>query len=403
MLLKRGFEDVKVIEYGNLISAPYCSKLFADLGAETLKIESPGQGDIARRKAPFLKDIPGNERSGLFLYLNTNKRGITLNLEKTAGREIFKKLIKDADILIEDTSPGTLGALALGYSDLKTINPALVMTSITAFGQTGPYRGYKGTDLTSWHMSGIGITTPRHAGTEEQEPLRVAQTADYITGMTAAVATQCALYVQRRTGLGQHVDISSLEALVRMSAWSLVYWPYEHRSPTRADGTSVAPYHFIKCKDGWFFAACSQEHHWERFVEMLGNPEWAKEALFEDGYLRGELWESLKSLIEDSTMNYTKAEIFEMAKAHKLPLAPFHSVGEVVEHKQLKEREFFVTAEHPVTGKLTYPGVPYKSTAATWSIRRPAPMLGQHNGDIYGRQLGYTESELAEMYEAGVI
>ena len=401
--MRRGLEDIKVVEYGNLISAPYCSKLLADLGAEILKIESPGRGDRARRKAPFLKDIPGKERSGLFLYLNTNKCGLTLNLEKTAGRVIFKELIKDADILIEDTSPGTLAALGLGYGDLKTINPALVMTSITPFGQTGPYKRYKGTDLTSWHMSGTGIITPRHVGTKGQEPLRVAQMADYITGMTAAVATQCALYVQRRTGLGQQVDVSALEALARMAAWSLAYWPYEHRSPTREDRNSSAPYHFIRCKDGWVFAACTQEHHWERFVDMLGNPEWAKEALFKDGYLRGDQWEALEPLIEVWTMEHTKAEVFEMAKAYKLPLAPLHSIAEAVEHKQLRERGFFVTAEHPVAGKLTYPGVPYKSTVPTWSIRRPAPMLGQHNDDIYGNRLGYKETELGEMHKMGVI
>ena len=401
--MKRGLEDIKVVEYGNLISAPYCSKLLADLGAETVKIENPGQGDIARGKGPFLKDIPGGERSGLFLYLNINKRGITLNLEKTAGREIFKKLIENADILIEDTKPGAMAALGLGYNELKSINPSLVMTSITSFGQTGPYKGYKGSDLTSWHMSGVGIITPRHVGTTEQEPLRVTQMADFITGMTAAVATLCALHVQRQTGLGQQVDVSALEALARLSGWSLSYWPYEHRSLTRADRTNFAPYHFIKCKDGWVFAACSEDHHWQRFVDMMGNPEWAEQELFQDKISRGTHWESLEPLIEDWTMRYSRAEIFDMAKTHKLPLAPLNSVAEVVENRQLQAREFFVNIEHPTAGKLTYPGVPYKSSVPAWSIRRPAPMLGQHNDDIYCNQLGYTETELAEMYEAGVI
>jgi len=401
--LKLAIEDVRVVEYGNLIGAPYCSKLLADLGAETIKIEKPGQGDSARRKPPFLKDIPGKERSGLFLYLNTNKYGVTLDIEKEPGREIFEKLIKDADIFVEDTEPGKLTALGLGYDKLKSINPSLVVTSITPFGQTGPYKNYKGTDLTSWHMSGVGMITPRHVGTTEQEPLRVMQMADFVTGMTAAVATLCALHVQRRTGIGQQVDVSGLEAMVRLAAWTIAYWPYEHRNPSRADRTAIAPYHFLKCKDGWMFAANSEPHHWKRFVEMMGNPPWAQEEIFEDRFSRGAHWESIEQLITDWTMKYTRAELFEISKAKKTPLGPLNSMAEVLENRQLQEREFFITAEHPEAGELTYPGVPYKSPGHKWRVRKPAPLLGQHNADIYCNHLGYTEAELARMYKTGVI
>ena len=162
--MNTALHDVRVVEYGSLITAPYCSKLMADLGAEIIKVEKPGEGDAARRRQPFLNDIPGIEHSGLFLYLNANKLGVTLNLEKPAGRDIFKKLIKDADILIEDTRPGELGELGLGYSDLQLLNPALVMTSITPFGQTGPYKDYKGNDYIAWHMSGASYVTPHFGG-----------------------------------------------------------------------------------------------------------------------------------------------------------------------------------------------------------------------------------------------
>ena len=401
--MKPALEDVKILEYGELISAPFCSKMLADLGASTLKIEHPEQGDVARRKSPFLKGIPGKERSGLFLYLNTNKRGVTLNLEKATGRDVFKKLIEDTDILIENTMPGTMEAIGLGYDTLKSINPSLVMTSITSFGQTGPYRGYKGNDLTGWHMSGIGIITPRHVGTTEQEPLKIMQLADFITGMTAAVATLCALHVQRRKGIGQQVDVSALETLLKLAAWSISYWPYEHRSPTRADRTAFGPYHFIKCKDGWFFAACSEEHHWQRMVVMMGNPTWAQQPLFNGRLQRGEHWESIDSLITNWTMKYTRAEIFEMAKANKVPIAPLNTMAEVLGNRQLHERDFFVTAEHPEAGKLTYPGIPYKSPGVDWTIRTSAPLLGQHNEEVYCNQLGYTKAQLTEMHKTGVI
>jgi len=401
--LRLALGDVKVVEYGHSISAPYCSKLLADMGAEVIKIEEPGQGDIARSREPFLNDIPDSERSGLFLYLNTNKRGITLNLEKATGREIFQKLIKNADILIEDTKPGRMAALGLGYRKLKSINPSLVMTSITPFGQTGPYKNYKGSGLTSWHMGGIGYVTPHWAGTTEQEPLRALQTGSFVTGITAAVATMCALHVQRHTSLGQQVDVSQLESMVIALGYLGAYWPYEHRSTTRASRSDFAPMHFLKCKDGWMQTTCPREYHWERWVNMMGNPEWAEEELFQTRESRGEHWESLEPLMTKWTMKHTKVEIFELAKAHKIPLAPANSIAEVVQSKQLKERGFFIDVEHPKTGKLNYPGAPYKFSRTPWAIRRPAPLLGQHNDEVYCEQLGYSQEELVKMAEVGII
>jgi len=401
--LKSALEDVKVVEYGNLISAPYCSKLLADLGAEVIKVEEPGQGDIARRRGPFLQDIPGSERSGLFLYLNTNKLGVTLNLEEATGKEIFKKLIKNVDILIEDSKPGRMAGLGLGYNDLKSLNPSLIMTSITPFGQTGPYKDYKGSDLIGWHMGGMGYITPRWAGTTEQEPLKVMHMADFITGITTAVATMCALRVQRHTGLGQQVDVSQLEAVITLAVRVVANWPYMHRRETRVSKAAFAPQHFIKCKNGWVFLHGMEPHHWQRFVDVMGNPEWANDELFKDTYSRGEHWESLEPLITDWVTKHTKAELFELGKTKGIPLTPVNSMAEVMESRQLKERGFFIDVEHPKAGKLTYPGAPYKFSRTPWAIRRPAPLLGQNNEDIYCNRLGYTKRELVKMYEAGII
>ncbi len=400
--MKLALKDVKVVEYGNLISAPYCSKLLADLGAEVIKVEPPGEGDVARRGGPFLDDIPGTERSGLFLYLNTNKRGVTLNLEKATGRHIFKELIKNTDILIEDTQPGKMSALELGYRNLKSLNPSLIVTSITPFGQTGPYKTYTGSDLTGWHMGGTGYLTPRWSSSKEQEPLKVMHIADFVTGITAAVAAMCALYVQRHTGLGQQVDVSQLEAVFLSLGFYAMYWPYEHRSVSRVSKPSYAPVGFMKCKDGWVYLHALEEHHWRRFVDIMGNPEWANEELFKDQWSRGEHWESLEPLITEWTMKHTKVEISELVKK-LIPTGPTNSIAEVIESAQLKERGFFVTIEHSQVGKLTYPGAPYKFTQTPWSIRRPAPLLGQHNQEVYCNQLGYSKEELVKMYEAGII
>lgn len=401
--MKLALEDVKVVEYGNLISAPYCGKLLADLGAEVIKVEEPGQGDIARRNGPFPGDIPESEYSGLFLYLNTNKLGVTLSLEKATGREIFKKLVKNADILIEDTKPGEMATLGLGYSNLKSLNPSLVMTSITPFGQTGPYKGYKGCDLIGWHMGGDGYVTPRHASSVEQEPLRVTQMASFVTGITAAVATMCALNVQRHTGLGQQVDVSQLEAVLLSLGFFAMYWPYEHRNASRVARVAFAPIGFFKCKDGWVFLNAIEPHHWQRLVDVMGNPDWANEELFKDTFSRGQHWESLELLMAEWAIKHTTAELFESAKAKKIPLAVVNSIAEVMESRQLKERGFFIDIEHSKAGKLTYPGAPYKLSKTPWTIHKPAPLLGQHNEDVYCNQLGYTKRELVKMYEAGII
>jgi len=400
--LRLALDDVKIIEYGEFIGAPYCSKLLADMGAEVIKIERPS-GDIARRRGPYLGDNPGLERSGFFLYLNANKFGVTLDLEKATGREIFRKLIKDTDIFIEDTKPGTLEALGLGYSELKRLKPSLIVTSITPFGQTGPYKDYKGSDLISWHMGGPGLVTPHWAGTGEQEPLKAMQTASFVTGATAALATLCALHVQRKTGRGQQVDVSHFEAACTLFGYCLAYWPYEHFSDTRVSRAAVAPEKFIKCKDGWVCLRVVEEHHWQRFIEAIGNPDWANTELFKDMYSRAEYWESLQPLLTEWASHYTKEEIFELAKQIKVPIGPAHSIKEVVGHPQLREREFLVEMGHPETGKFAYPGAPYKFPKTPWTLRMPAPTLGQHNVEIYCKRLGYTREDLVKMYEVGII
>ena len=401
--MKLALKDVRVIEYGEFISAPYCGKLLADLGAEVIKVEKPAEGDIARRRGPFLNNIPGLERSGLFLYLNTNKLGITLDIEKATGRAIFKKLVKDADILIEDTKPGRLDALELGHNALKAINPSLVMTSVTSFGQAGPYKDYKGSDLLGWHMGGPGYTTPRHTTSAEQEPLRVTRMSSFITGISAAVATMCALHVQRQEDTGQQVDVSQLEATILAHGLYALYWPYEHRSDSRLTRFAVAPIGFFKCKDGWIFLNSIEPHHWQRLVEVMGNPEWAEEELFKDAFSRAEHWDSLEPLMSDWANKQTKAEIFQAASEKKIPMTPVHSIADIMGNKHLKERSFFMDIEHPETGKLTCTGAPYRFSETPWTIRKPAPLLGQHNEEIYCHRLGYTRTEMVKMYEASII
>jgi len=402
-ILKTALGDVKVVEYGNLIGAPYCSKLMADLGAEVIKVEKPGEGDVARSRQPFLNDIPGIEHSGLFLYLNANKLGVTLNLEKPAGREIFKRLIKDADILVENTECGELDELGLGYDDLKQLNPALVMTSMTVFGQTGPYRHFKGNDFIAGHMSGHSYIMPRFASSAELPPLMEKTQIAFLWAITAAVATMMALHWQRRTGVGQQVDASALEAAIQPGQFSVMFWPYARKIVTRETRNTVGLQQFVKCKDGQVFFHCSEQNHWQSLVKVMGNPEWAHDDRFKTSISRGDNREALEELVTRWTMDHTKAELFQMAAEYGFPMAPVNSVADVMANQQLKERDFFVEWEHPVAGKLTYPGAPARLSRTPWAIHRPAPLLGQHNEEIYCKRLGYSQEELTSMYQAGII
>ncbi|MDD5126968.1 MAG: CoA transferase [Dehalococcoidales bacterium] len=396
-------DDVRIVEYGESISAPYCSKLLADLGAEVIKIERPVSGDVMRRRGPFLDDIQGPDRSGVFLYLNSNKYGVTLDIEKPTGRDILRKLLKDADVFIEDTRPGTLDTLGIGAKDLKALHPALIVTSVSPFGQNGPYKKYRGADLISWHMGGPGYVTPHWIGTAKQEPLKAMQTASFVAGISAAIAVMTALNARDKTHRGQQVDVSQLESTITMFGYCLAYWPYEHRSDTRVSKPAIAPENFIQCKDGWVCMRVVEEHHWKTFVEAIGNPDWASHGLFDNMYQRAEHWESLQPLLTSWAMEHTKKEIFDLAKRVSIPIGPLYSMEEVVSNPQLTERDYFVEIMHPEVGKLTYPGAPYKLNNNPWQMRLPAPKLGQHNVDIYGGRLGYTKEELVKLYECGII
>ncbi|MDD4860114.1 MAG: CoA transferase [Dehalococcoidales bacterium] len=393
-------DDVRVLEFGQGISVPYCGKLFADLGAEVTKIE-PVTGDSCRRRGPFLDDVPGRERSGLFLYLNANKRSITLDPEKPTGREIFLKLIKDVDILLEDTVPGTFSTLGLAYDTLREINPALVMTSVTPFGQTGPYKDYKGADLIAWNIGGLGYITPVGTGTPEKEPLRMMQMASFLAGSNAASAAMVALHFQRTTGEGQQVDVSQMEAI--FDCLGYYYWPYEKRSPTRVTRLATAPIGFLSCKDGWVFIVAIEDHHWQGVLEMMDNPEWGKDERFKDRFTRANNWGILEPLMLRWFQQHDRAEIIQIAKERKIPLGSVNDIGEICAADQLKSRNYFQSWEHPVCGKLTYPGAPYKFAVTPWSVRRPAPLLGQHNEEIYCGTLGYRREELVALYETGII
>jgi len=410
--IEREFEmgalsGLKVVEWSEFISGPYCGKLLADLGAEVIKVEKPCCGDKARSYGPFPQDIPHPEKSGLFLYLNTNKLGVTLNVGSVTGAHIFKELIKHADILIENHSPHEVEESGFDYETLKQLNPRLVMTSITPFGQTGPYRDYKACDLTSFHISGLAFMNPAGGvdDIEKEPPLRgKAYQGDFLAGLSGAIATMSAIFTCQATGLGQHIDLSEQEALASMIRRDLGAVTYEGFTRTRVKGAQPSAETLLgHCNDGQFFVVCNTDRFWKNWVEVMGNPDWAASELFQDRASRRENWDAAKIMIEEWAKEQTVDEIVRAAQAKRVPCTPVNTVRESANSDLLADRNYFVEVHHKEAGKFTYPGAPYKLSKTPWRVERPAPLLGEHNEEVFCGRLCNTRQDLIIMRAEGVI
>jgi len=396
--------DVKILDLTWYIAGPWCTRLLADYGADVIKVERPGAGDPARRLGPFLGDSPDPERSGLFLHLNLNKRGITLNLKSQTGKKILKDLVKDADILVESFRPGVMERLGLGYEELA-LNPRLVMTSISNFGQNGPYRDFKASELI---INAMGHTMSS-CGLPSREPIkRGANALQYQSGQMAAAATMGALTVSRLQGIGQQVDVSMMEthaSSVDYRTQNLLGYIYTGQECPRVDpreaGVSIMPYGVLPCKDGFVQWLMTTRVHWARLCELLGEEQAEMDRRFPDLYDM-----TRKGELEAMTANWcstrTKWEVMEEAQASRLPATAVFTPADLVQDPHFEERQLFVEAEHPAAGKLKYTGAVFKIGGIPWEVRRPAPLLGQHNAEVYGG-LGYAGEDLVKLREMGVI
>jgi CoA:oxalate CoA-transferase len=401
-LFYKVFEGVKVIEYGSLISAPFCAKILADMGAEVIKIEPPCCGDDSRRMEPFMNDIPGLERSGPFQYLNMNKKGITLNPETATGRKILNQLLTDADAFIENNPPKRMKELKQDYAHVKQVNPRIVMTSVTPFGQTGPYKDYKSSELINAHMGGVGYDSVREVDIS-REPIKApAHIFGFQAGLSAATATVAALFQQSVTGEGTYLDVSEQESIIQ-NMHSVFRYYYNKQIVNRTDVLDRAPAHILPCKDGYIHHANMEESEWWRFVDLMGNPEWAKNELFADYTLRSQYWDALKPLILDWTKDHTMDEIYRGSQERGSAIGALYTAKDMLSDRQMAARGFFIEADHPEIGKLQYPGVPYRFSGIPKEQPSAAPLLGQNNEEILCGRLGYTKKDLVKFSEAGVI
>jgi crotonobetainyl-CoA:carnitine CoA-transferase CaiB-like acyl-CoA transferase len=399
-MTKTALAGLRVVELCDMIAGPYCTKVLADLGAEVLKVEEPARGDPARRAGPFPQDIPHPERSGLFLYLNTNKLGITLDVVTASGQRLLRELLRGADILVEDLPPVRADALGLSHEALAAAYPELVVTSITAFGSSGPYRDWRAYHLNLYHGSG-------HSSFIYQDPREAAKgpvvgggyVGEYDAGLAAALAALAAVLGRPKTGRGQQVEVSKQEALVALERVDISRFANDPR-PVRRPGMVGG---LVPCRDGYVVITAVQNQQWQGLLEIMGNPAWAQEEICRDEISRSLHRDELQPHIEEWAARYSGEEIYRLGQQANVPVGPVRSVAEVMAWEQARQRGFFAAIEHPEAGRLEYPTAAYQFSETPWRAERPAPLLGEHNDEIYCGRLGHSRRDLVRLSAAGVI
>jgi len=391
-----------------------CGKLLGDLGADVIKIERPG-GDPARNQGPFYHDEVDPERSLFWFAFNTSKRGITLDIETADGQEIFKRLVKGADFVIESFDPGYLDKLGLGYTALEKINPHLIMISVTPFGQTGPYKDYKAPDIVAWALGGV----LGQWGDIDRPPIWIAHHSQTsLHAATEAVAgALMALYYRGMTGEGQQVDLSIQDCATRGANLPIAAWQMMkiNRLWTGTGQQTVRTRHQWPCKDGyvyWAYQAGLQARR--QNVPLI---QWMEEEGMADDFIKEFDWDTfdLRTATQETIdrlgestikffMAHTKAELLDGAVKRRVMLYPVATTKDILENVQLAAREFWVEVEHPELGTtITYPGAFANASETPSRISRRAPLIGEHNEEVYEKELGISKEELQGLKQAQVI
>ena len=390
-------DGLRVLDLGTGIAAPFCAKLLADYGATVIKIESPGSGDPGRRAGPFAGDDPNLEKCIPFLYINTNKRGITLDHASKTGRGILDRLLRETDVLVENSPPAGPGALDLDATCEN--HPQLVVTSITPFGQTGPYRDFQATDIVTSALSGLMY----HSGDSDREPLRNALDQSlYVAGANGAAATLAAIFARLTSGEGQRVDVSVAECLATHLVQPVPYYNYmgatKGRRPVRGSGFEE----LVPAGDGYVVPSVQGSQPWATVAGLIGLEELQDEK-FSTGAGRIANGEELKGLLVRGLAQWDRMPLFLESGERRLVFGMAQDAGDLVDCPHLEARGFFQEIDHPVAGPAKYPGMAARLSEEDASGASPAPLLGQHNAEVYSGELGYTAAELARLRYAGVI
>ncbi|MGO9061977.1 MAG: CaiB/BaiF CoA transferase family protein [Candidatus Binataceae bacterium] len=372
-----------VVECGQGVAAAYAAKLLALLGADVIKVEPPG-GDLARFRGPFFNDAVDVNLSGLFLYLNADKKGVTLDLTDAGDRRRLDTLLQRADILVHNVAPRDRTAARLDSRTVTRDHPRLIVAGISPFGDRGPYADYHAYEITAAHASGMASLAPAVSQFPDRPPLKLfGHQAEFQAGAFGALTALAACNYRLETGAGQAIEVSEQECLATMLEGALPRYSYGGEVASRLGRHSYAPRSIWPTQDGWIFINPGEEEQWARLVELMGNPEWTKEEIFKDRFVRGQYADALWPLMAEWTKTWKKQELFIAAQAKRIPLAPMNRSSDVYADIHLRARNFFGPLPTPDGRTIEIPTVPFKSTAAAWRIDRPAPRLGEHNREVF--------------------
>ena len=392
---------LRVLELAGMVAAPFCGKLLASLGAAVLKIEPPKIGDPSRRRGPFPGDVPHIERSGTFLYLNTGKRSLTLNVDDPQGRVILGELAAHSDVLVHDIRPRRAAELGLDQETLSRINRDLIVAAITPYGSSGPNANHPAYDINVFHVAGEGNLLPNGLALD-QFPDRAPITAgslmgSYQGGIAAAVGIAGAVFAKMGGQPGQFVDCSIQEAQLAIG-----YLPIQR---LEAEGFVESRFtRFFRvggvmpAEDGHVELLALEPHQWESLGEFLGSPEWAAPEKFQDPAAHGA---EINGRLRNWTACRSKDWLYHQGQAQGVPFAPYYSPKEVFENPHQRERGYFVNVDHPEAGSYEYAGLPFRMGETPPSLER-APLLGEHNNQVLD-SLGYKLEHIVMLARAGVI
>jgi crotonobetainyl-CoA:carnitine CoA-transferase CaiB-like acyl-CoA transferase len=375
---------VHVVECGQGVSAAFGAKLIALLGADVIKVEPP-QGDLTRQRGPFFDDVPDPERSGLFLYLNADKRGVVLDLTDSRERQTLDDFLAGADVLIHNIPAPERAACTMEGARLSAQYPRLIIAGISRFGDSGPRSHYKAYELNTIHASASAILNPHLCENPELPPLKYfGAQAEFQAGIHAAMAALAAFMYRAKSGVGQAIEVSEQECMANMLDLSLVFYTYQKLQTSRLGYSVIGPGGAHRCADGLLQIVCAEEAQWHRLVELMDNPDWAGEEIFKDRGARGKHIDALRSLIEQWTKSHGVMELVAAMQARRIPAAPVSKPSDIYADEHLKAREFFVPlpSHSPDAAPILVPGAPFKSTSMGWTMSRPAPRLGEHTKEI---------------------
>ena len=380
----RGLDGIRVVEMGQMVAAPWVGKLLGDLGADVIKVEPPA-GDRSRRRGPFRTTGPdAHQMGGLFAAINTNKRSVVADLSVPEDRSTLQQLLAEADLFVHDMGPQDLADLDLTAETLRAQHPSLVTLAVTPFGHSGPYADWRAEELQIVHGGGWGWLTPGCVADPELPPLKpYGHQAAFQSGFAAACAGLAAVDRAQRTGHGEHIDFAQMSYVTGMLEAAFISWSYLGENPSRIGARILNPWRIMPTADGHIFLVCVEADQWERLKDFMGRPEWADMQIFETLEGRFENEDLLHMWLEEWIVTQPVMELFHRGQRERLAFAPVNTVAQMAADPHLAARDFLVTYDQPGLGSITVPGPPSRLEKPWWSVRRPAPLLGEHDGTAF--------------------